>query len=881
MNRHGSRLLAMARRWLGVDARDRTLDAELESFLQHEMDARINEGMTPGEARRTALASIGGIQQVKERARDARTGAWLDALGRDTRYAVRTLRRSPGFAATAVVSLAVGIAAATGLFSIVNAALLHPFPFADSNRIVRLDMIDKGKPRGLGATARQLVALQHSEVFDGAFASDTWEMTLTGLSEAVGTQYVSANGLNVLGVQPLLGRVFNEADGPAGEQPQRVVVLTYRFWQRHFGGRPEAVGQTLYLNREPYTVIGVLPRQYFYTGPEILAPLDLTFDTNFAWGVQARLKRGVTPRMAEQRLQALFDQFAKEAPRRFPKGVRPLVRSLVETQRAAAFVPTLLLIFAASMLLLLLACANVSILLLARGTSRAHEFAVRAAIGASRGRLMRQFLVESLLLAFSGAALGVAASYWGLPAILTLLPPNSVPVGNLIAVPVNVPVLLFSAGLAMASALIFGLSPALSFSRPRLTAPVRTTAGVDSRRAHHLLLAAQIAVTVLLLAGTGAAVRVLIGLYRTSLGYDPHDVIVATTNLPENTYRDWAGRATFYERLRDRLAEVPQVESVALATYSGIPPQSGERSVVEVPGRDTPGDEAPIVQRISADYFSTMKIPLIRGRVWSDSESGGTPHVAVVNQTMARAWWPDESAIGRRVRMPDYVKPPNPFRLAAPGSDGWFEIVGVVGDTPNVGLHEPPAPSIYVPYTLMLSDSLNVILRTSPDPLAMTRSIREAVSTVDPNQPVSVYTAEGALASAGWAHERFVTLLLLGFAMFALMLAVVGLYSVVSYSVSCRFKEFGIRMALGAGRGRIVNAAVQPAVLAIVAGLVAGLALSVGLNTVVARWSIGNLADPVVLVAVSLVLFVVTMMSAAIPANRAASIQPADAVRID
>jgi ABC-type antimicrobial peptide transport system permease subunit len=232
--------------------------------------------------------------------------------------------------------------------------------------------------------------------------------------------------------------------------------------------------------------------------------------------------------------------------------------------------------------------------------------------------------------------------------------------------------------------------------------------------------------------------------------------------------------------------------------------------------------------------------------------------------------------------MPEYIKSPTPFRLAAPGSNGWFEIIGVVGDTPNVGLHEPPAPSIYVPYTLMLSDSLNVILRTSHDPLSMTRSIREAVRTVDPNQPVNlVRTAEDVLASAGWARERFVTLLLLGFAVCALMLAVVGLYSVVSYSVSCRFKEFGIRMALGAGRGRIVNAAVQPAVLAIVAGLFAGLALSVGLNKAVAQWSIGNLNDPVVLVAVSLVLFVVTMMSAAIPANRAASIQPADALRID
>ncbi len=807
----------------------------------------------------------------------------LDILAVDLRYALRTFRRSPGFAATAVVSLAVGIAAATGVFSIVNAALLNPFPFADINRIVRLDMNDKGKPRGLSVTARRLVALQHSEVFDGAFAWNTWEMTLTGqgLPEAVRTQYFSANGLNVLGVPPLLGRVFNEADGPAGEQPQRVVVLTYRFWQRHFGGRPEAVGQTLNLNREPYTVIGVLPRQYFYTGPEILVPLDLTFDTNFAWGVQARLKRGVTPRMAEQRLQPLFDQFAKEAPQRFPKEVRPLVRSLVETQRAAGFVPTLLLIFAASMLLLLLACANVSILLLARGMSRAHEFAVRTAIGASRGRLMRQLLVESLLLAFNGAALGVAAGYWGLSALLRLLPPNSVPVGNLMAVPVSAPVLLFSAGLAMASALIFGLSPALSFSRPRLTVTARTTAGVESRRAHHLLLAAQIALTVLLLAGTGAAVRVLMGLYRTSLGYDPHNVIIASINLPENSFTKWADRFTFYERLRNRIADVPQVESVALATYA-TPPRSGERSVVDVPGRDMTGDEAPILQRISAHYFATMKIPLIRGRVWSDSESAGAPHVAVVNQTMARELWPDESATGRRVLIPGYIKSSTYFRLAAPGSDGWFDIIGVVGDTPNVGLHEPPAPSIYVPYTLMLSDALNVILRTSHDPLSMTQSIREAVRTVDPNQPVNaVRTAEDALADAGWARERFVTLLLLGFAVVALMLAVVGLYSVVSYSVSCRFKEFGIRMALGAGRGRIVGAAVQAAVLAIVVGLFAGLALSVGLNKVVAQWSIGNLNDPVVLVAVSLVLLVVTMMSAAIPANRAASIQPADALRID
>jgi predicted permease len=825
---------------------------------------------------------------VKDRSRDVRRVGWIEDILRDARYALRALRQKPTFAAMAVLSLAVGIAAATGLFSVVHAALLNPFPFADVDRIVGLDILDKGTSQGLVVTGRQLVALQQSEVLDGAVVSNTWDMTLSGrdLPEAVRAQSLSADGLNVLGVPPLLGRVFNGADGPAGEQPERVVVLTYRFWLRHFGGQPEAVGQTLTLNRDRYTVIGVLPRHYFPTGPELFVPLHVRFDSTIYWGVRARLKHGVTPRLAEQRLQPLFDEFAKETPGRFPRGARPLVWRLVESERSADYVPTLLLIFASSMLLLLLACANVSILLLVRGTSRVHEFVVRAAIGASRGRLMRQLLVESLLLASSGAALGVAASYWGLPTVLRLLPPNTVPVGDLLAVPVNVQVLLFSAGLAMASAMICGLSPALSLSRPRLIATTRTTAGLESRRAHHLLLAGQLALTVLLLAGTGATVRALIGLYQTSLGYDPHNVMIARINLPENGYTDWAGRAAFYDRLRNRMADVPQVQSIALAgSYSGIPPRSGAPAVVEVAqvaGRDMTGGGAPIVQRISGHYFSTMRIPLVQGRVWSDSEGAGTPHVAVINQAMARQRWPDESPIGRRVRIPEFIEAPTPFRRAAPGSDGWFEIIGVVGDTPNVGLHEPPAPSIYVPYTLMLGDSVDVILRTSRDPLAMTRSIREAVRSVDPNQPVKVVrTAEDVLADEGWARERFVTLLLLGFAACALMLAIVGLYSVVSYSVSCRFKEFSIRMALGAGRGRIVNAAVQPAVWAIVAGLVAGLALSIGLDKVVAQWAIGNLNDPVVLVAVSLVLIVVTMMAAAIPANRAASIQPVDALRID
>jgi predicted permease len=880
----GRVVIARLRGLLGRARHDDELGEEIQAHLAMLTEQHVRRGLSLDEARLAARRDFGGVEPIRERCRDQRGWPALESLWLDLRHALRLFRRSPGFAATARETTAVGIAAATGLFSVVHAALLRPFPFADVDRLVGLDIVDKGPPQGLVVTGRQLVALQRSEALEGVLVSNTWDMTLSGrdLPETVRAQSLSAGGFHVLGVPPLLGRVFDEADGPAGEHPERVVVLTHRFWLRHFGGRPEAVGQTLTLNRDRYVVIGVLPRPYFQTGPEIFVPLHVRFDSTVYWGVRARLHRGVTPRMAEQRLQPLFDEFARETPKSVPKGARPLAWRLVEGPRSAGHVPTLLLIFASSMLLLLLACANVSILLLVRGTSRAHEFVVRAAIGAGRGRLMRQLIVESVLLASSGGALGVAASYWGLPMVLRLLPPNVVPIGDLLAVPVNVPILLFSAGLAMASALICGLSPALSLSRQRLTSTRRTTAGVESRRAHHLLLAGQIALTVLLLAGTGAAVRALMGLYRTSLGYDPHNVIVAVINLPENGYTEWASRAAFYERLRTRMADVPHVESVALALVSGVPPRSSQRAAVEVPGRDTTGGEAPILQRVSGHYFATMRIPLVQGRVWSDAEGAGTPHVAVVNRAMARERWPGESPIGRRVRMPDFVTPPNAFWRAAPGSDGWFEIIGVAGDTPNAGLHEPPAPSIYVPYTLMVGDSVNVILRTNRDPLSMTRSLREAVRTVDPNQPISrLRTAEDELAAAGWARERFVTLLLLGFAACALMLAVVGLYSVVSYAVSCRFKEFSIRLALGAGRGRIVKAAVQPAVRAIVAGLVAGLLSSMGLNTVVARWSIGDLNDPVVLAGVSLVLGVAAMLAAAIPASRAASIQPAEALRTD
>jgi predicted permease len=813
----------------------------------------------------------------------------MGRLAQDLRFALRTMRSNPGVTAGTVFALALGIGATTALFSVVYSVILNPFPFGNAERIVNLGMLDKGTPRGLFLNTRQFVDLQKSDVLDGVIARDVWPMTLTGadIPEEVVTQYFSANALTVLGIVPLLGRVLTDADGPPGQLPQRVVVLTHRFWKTHFGARADVVGQTLQLNHVTYTVIGVLPQQYFPAGVEIIVPIHMTLDPSFAWGIQARLQPGVDARMAEMRLQPIFEQFARESPERFPKDIRPQVRSLVEARRASDFVPTLFLIFAAAVLLLVQACANVSILQLARGTSRAREFVVRSAMGATRSRLMTQLLVESLLLAIAGAVLGLAAAYWGIPAALAWLPANSLPAANLVDAPISLPVFLFSVVLTIASTIIFGVWPAFSFSRTTVSAlsregATRTASGAYGRRIHHVLLAGQVALTVLLLSASGAAIRVLAGLYETPLGYDPQNVLVALVNLPENNHTEWAGRAAFYERLHEAVSRTPQVESVALSVYGGVPPRTGGRTRIEIPGRDSAGLDSPVLQRIGPQYFATLRIPLLEGRMWSDSEAARAAHVAVVNRTMARRLWPDTPAIGQRLRVPEYIKSQSQFVLAAPGSDGWFEIVGIAGDTPNIGLHEPAAPALYVPYTLMLGDAVNLIVRTARDPLAMDRSIREAVRAVDPSQPVnSVRTAETLLANAGWARARFVTLLLLGFAAFALALAMVGLYSVAAFSVSRRVKEFGIRMALGASRAKIVGTALAGATVSVASGLAAGIALSIASNAVLSRRSIGNVSDPVVLSTISLTLLLVAVGAAALPANRAASIQPAEALRID
>jgi predicted permease len=865
---------------------ERELGDELQETYRLLVDEKVRAGMTLGEARRAARVELGGTGVIAENVRDVRCGAALEAVFQDICYALRGLRRSPGVSFVAVLTLALGIGATTALFSIVNAVLLNPFPGEGADRMVTIRLHGRnGPPHSVFLTARQLSALRSADVIDDAIATDTFVTTrMDGdLPEIVRTQYYSANAFNYFGLSAQVGRLLVESDGPPGEEPRRVAVLTDSYWRSHYGGRSDAIGQILHLDHVAYAVIGVSPGD-FAPGIDVIVPIHLKLDPSYAWGIQARLKPEIDVRAAGAALQPLFESFAKESPARFPQDLRVEVARLVDERRTAPFAPTLILVLVAAGVLLLVACVTTSILILARGASRRHELEVRHALGANRSRLVRQLLTESLVLGCTGTACGVALAYWSAPFVLEWLPPNALPL-RLRVIPLDWSLLVLSVALAVGSSVLFGVLPALSLTRRRATSvqggASKVLGRVEGGRAHHAFVAAQVALTVLLLSGTGAATRGLLALYHTSLGYDPANVLRMTVMLPEGSHADWSERARFFDRLRAQMEATPQVVSVGISNF-GMPPRIGGRFRIEIPGQAVPGNLFPHVQRIDDGYFSALKIPLVRGRLWSRAETLRAAPVAVVNRTMARILWRDGNPIGARIRVPELEKSTSQFVLAAPNADGWVEIVGVVGDVPNVGLREPPIPAMYVPHTVMLSDQAAYMVRTTVDPLTLVQSIREQVRAVDPTQAVWQFgTAEQALAMNGWARERFVMFLLLAFGGFALTLATIGLFSVVSYAVSQRVREFGVRLALGAGGGNIVRLALASPLLSILGGLAAGCGLSVAANGVLARWSIGNLADPLVLAGVAAVFLFASMVAVLMPTGRALSIEPARALRME
>ena len=812
----------------------------------------------------------------------------MQSVFQDLRYALRQLIASPGFSLTAVLSLALGIGATTAVFSVVFGALINPFPFRDAGRIMRLGVWDKaGNGRLINLNGPQIERLRQSPAVDSVIVMDNWSMALTGadLPEEVETIELSSNGFGFLGMPPMLGRGLQPSDAIEGQSPQPVAVLSYKFWRRHYNGDAAAVGKTVQLDHKNYLIVGVAAPRFVWYSADVYLPLNLTQDPVPIYIVDFRLKPGERRETANAALQPLLEQFAKETPRHFPEQFNVGVQGLNDWV-VRQIGRTLYLLLGAVGLLLAIGCGNVSILLMARGTARQHELAVRAAVGAARARIVRQLLTESLLLSITGAALGVGAAFAMLAAIRAVLPRYAF--APEVAIAINLPVLGFSVLVAIVTGVLFGLWPALQLSRPAMAQMMqsntrRLAGSVHGRKTHNLLIAGQIALTLLLLAGAGTAMQGFARIMHTPLGYDPHHVMAVPIPLHEGSFTTWAARSTYLEQLRAKLAETPGV-SIAAVSTNGSPPDNGSNTRFEIEGRASIEQPTTLVNYVSPEYFSALRIPLLQGRMWTPDENRTAGPAAVINRAMAQMYFPNGDAIGHAIRLPQLENRP-PIVLSAPGvTDQWFQIVGIVADHRNRGLRNPIRPEAFVPWTVCMWEYTEMLVRSEVPPLTLQPAIRKQLTEVNADQQ-TVSEAddleEWIADEPEWQQDHLIAWIFSAFSVLALALAAVGLYSVVSYTVTQRTGEFGIRMALGAQRSHVMRIVFSSMLATVGSGVAAGLVFTLALHRVLTSTAESTANDPLILVSAALVLVLVAAISCAIPARRASRVEPMTALRYE
>jgi len=753
--------------------------------------------------------------------------------------------------------------------------------------MVHLVVKDKGgNQRWIGLSGPQLQQFRKANSVESAAALDEWNLTTTGgdLPEDLTAIYFTGNAFNHFGVPMLLGRGLLPTDAPEGQDPQPVAVLGYQFWQRHYDGDPDIVGKTIQLTHKSYTVVGVAPPRFTWGDGDVYLPWKFTNDPARTVMPTIRLKPGVSHAAANAEFQTLLEQFAKETPKHFPEQFKTAIQGLND-QFIERLGGTLRLLFIAVALLLLIGCGNVSILLLARGTARQHEMAVRSAIGAAGSRILRQLLTESLLLSFTGTLLGVLLGYGLLNVIVNWLPAFSFP--HEAAIKMNVPVLVFSVVLALLTGVGFGIAPALQSSRPDIAQVMQSstrkmTAGVKGRHMHTGLIAGQMALTLLLLASAGAAMQAFVRTMHVELGYDPHNVMSVGIPVHDNSYTTWQARATFFDQLRQKIAAMPEVVSAGIST-NATPPNNGWELRFEISGRPAAEQQRATLNFVSSEYFSVLHIPLLQGRIFDQAETARGDRVAIIGKTMAQRFFPNGDAVGSQLRAPELKGEP-PFQLTFPQSDSWFRIVGVVGDARDNGLSKPVKPQFYVPYTVGMPVWTQVLVRTQKDPLALLHSIRQQIQTIDADQQVFKPTRsleECITTQPEYAREHMIAFLFALFALLALGLAATGLYSVVSYTVAQRTGEFGIRIALGAMRKDVVLMVFRSAAFSVGSGVLAGLLLAFALNRLLASWIEGSSRNPLVLFGVTALLIATSALACLMPARRASSVDPMEALRYE
>jgi putative ABC transport system permease protein len=865
------------------------VEEELRAHIQDRANDLERSSIPRAEAERRARLEFGGYQKFKEECREAQGTRFLEILIQDLRFGLRMLRKSPSFTAVAVLTLTLGIGANTAIFTVANALLLRPLPYANPQNLMMVyetNIVDYGQEDVFSYPYFSRLR-DHQYSFSGisAFASDDFDMSGRGEPRQVSAGRASWNFFDVLGVRPALGRDFSASEGQRGGN--RVVMLSHQFWVSEFGQAHNVIGQSLMLDSLSYTIVGVLPAGFTFQplGNDTQIWIPREFELNIATpehiqagmgyleGI-ARLAPGVSIDQARSELRVLHNEYCRDnsnrpdADPKWPTTVTPLQTMIVANVRVAVLV-----LMGAVGVVLLIACANVASLLLARAQKRKKEIALRTALGARRGVIVRQLLVESLLLAAMGGALGILAGYAGVRALLAL---NRDSVSQLSGnVAMDWRVACFVAAISLVSGVLFGLAPALQLSKTDLNSVLRDEGrgSTGTRRAassQNVLVVMQVALSMILLFGSGLLIRSFLQLINVNPGFDPTNVLTMRMNLPPSKYGTNAHMVSFYNEALRQMQSLPGVSAAAIS--SALPPTPTRFAPILAEGEPV----VPVAQRsgvniqtISPDYAKVLRVALERGREFTAEDDQTTPTVAMVNQAFVRRYWPNDNPIGKHIWLGPIIKP--------------LEVVGVFGDEKNNGLGEDPAPEMFLPFPNLPWSHLRLSLRSaSRNPLALVPAVRQRLAQIDSDQPITeVQTLEQILAQSR-AQSNFTVALFGIFSAVALLLAIVGIYGVVSYAVAQRTQEVGIRMALGATQTDVLKLVVGRGLalsgVGIAIGLIAAFTLTPLIKSLLYKVSP---ADPMTIIGSAILFLIAALLASYIPARRAMRVDPMVALRYE
>ena len=809
----------------------------------------------------------------------------MNGLLQDVRYALRQMRKSPGFTTSAVVALALGIGGTTVIFSVVYAALLQPLPYVESQRLVTMH-VDDARNRGLKGrneflTTDFLDIQRENHVFDEVIGVHPRDAVLTGtaIPERFDCDLVTANTFSVLGVPPLYGRTPTVED--VKPDSPRVVVLSYKVFERNFGKDPSVVGRTILLDEQAATVIGIMPPRFAWWHGDIWIPVALDrvtgnmYDRTF-W-LYGRLKPHVSTREATADLDIILKRLASSSPQDYPQQPSAELETYADSI-VWSFRPTLFLLLGGVGVLLLIACGNVASLLLARATVRDREIAIRSVLGASHSRLVRQLLVESAVLSVGGALAALGLAFVGTSTAASVIPPGQIPIEAVIRL--NLPVFFWTLAVSVVSLVLFGLLPALHTAKSDLNEPLRAGAKTISgslrgRKLQRLFVISQIAMSVVLALGAGLVVRSFVALRHVNLGFDPDHVLSFRIVLPDQHYATAEQKGRFFRSLLPELRALPGVSSVT--ETSTLPPYGGIPAGVEVRGNGNENHADALLFLISEQYFDVLNVPLFEGRPLSEPEVFNARKVAIINRTFARQYFGSTDPLGKMVKFGFLERVPEKIST-------WFEIVGVVADQKNQGLEEPTKPAAYIPFTITGFGNRGVLLRTHGDPHTLSfSSIQAKLRAIDSSLVTeSRGTVREFISATSLSQPRFLLTLLIIFSTAGLTLVSIGVYGVISYTVERQTQEIGIRLALGAQRQgifqRVVGEALALAGAGVVVGTVGGFAISRTMSSVL--YGVPS-NDPVTFASVSALVAVVALLASYIPARRAAKIDPMVALRYE